>query len=166
MKGLGWFAAVAAAILAVGVGWRVIGEGIAPCDAYTAVPLHEVDAADGCITVTAQAHYDVVVNQRAPGNLLVADKQYYLFPLFEEGDTSNRAIRVFVRTERPPESLVTYETMTVSGRLQPITSREIPPGTEVSIGQKSDYFFTDSMRLLVPDRVVSEGEEWVAPHAK
>lgn len=166
MQRLGWVLVGAASLVAVAVGLRLTAAGRAACPDFTEVDVSEVDAASGCVTVTGQAHYEVIVKQRVPGNLFTEDREYFLFPVFPQGDTSDRAIKLFVRTERKPESLVTYETMTVSGRLEPVTSAAVPPGTEVSIGQKSDYFFTDAMLMLVPDRIGSDGETWVAPHAR
>ena len=86
-----------------------------------------------------------------------------MFPLFADHQTAERAIRVLVLTERPPEDLVSFETMTISGRLLPVTTAEVPLGTEVQIGQRSDYFFTDEMLLLVPEEVRSGSEVWT-PH--
>ncbi|MBX2797834.1 MAG: hypothetical protein KTR31_09205 [Myxococcales bacterium] len=154
----GPFLGIVLGVLAV----RLIWSGsVPPCEAHTAVTVADVVLEDGCVELTAQAHYPVVVTQTVPGNLLADEQHYFVFPVFAEHDTDNRAIRVLVRTERAPEELVTYETMTVSGRLVPVTPDEIPHGTEVLIGKRSDYFFTDEMVLLVPDRIVSGDEVWV-----
>lgn len=159
----GWLA-VAVSIVVVGVVARVATSGRAPCTEYTPTTVEEIDVADGCVTLKGQGHYEVVVRQRVPGNILVDDHEYHLFPVFPPGKTDARAIRLLVRTERAPDSMVTYETMTLSGRLQPVTTDEVPAGTEVAIGKRSNYYFTDAMVLLVPDTIESEGEVWTAPH--
>ncbi|HHO49964.1 MAG TPA: hypothetical protein ENK18_03615 [Deltaproteobacteria bacterium] len=131
-----------------------------PCAEHTPADLADLELAMGCVVVSGQAHYEVVVKQTIPGNLLLDQRQLYLFPLFPEGRTQDRAIRVLVRTDREPEDLVSFETMTVSGRLIPVTTDEVPFGTEVQIGKRSDYFFTDEMLLLVPDQIISGDEVW------
>ena len=152
-----------AAIVGAGAVLAWLGRSAPACEGYRSVDLSDVVLEDGCIQLRGQAHYSVVVRQTVPGNLLREEQTHFLFPLFPEHDTTDRAVRVLVRTTREPESLVSYETMQVSGRLQPVTSDEVPPGTEVDIGKRSDYFFTDSMVLLVPDRIVSDGETWERP---
>ena len=160
-----WMIAVipGAVVLAVGVAWWLTRVSIPPCEGFEATDLRNVHLEQGCVELTAQAHYEIVVKQRIPGNLIDDERQLYLFPLFAEGGTNDRGIRVLVRTERPPEAYVSFETMTVAGRLLPVTGDDVPPGTEVRIGQRSDYFFTDGMMLLVPDRITSDGEVWERP---
>lgn len=131
-----------------------------PCGSHLRREVADLELEEPCVTVEGQAHYEVVVRQRTPGNLLRAEQVHYLFPLFPPHETEDRAIRVLVRTSRPPEDLVSYESMVVSGRLLPVTAEQVPPGTEIQIGKRSGYFFTDRVLLLVPDEIESEGEVW------
>ena len=112
------------------------------------------------VRIRGMAHYPVVIRQTVPGNLFTSEKTYYLFPLFPEHDTSDRAIRVMMRTVRPPEDLVSYEIMTVEGRISAPDHYKLPFSTEIAIGQRSDYFFTDQMVLLEPWKIASAGEIW------
>ena len=155
-----WFMVPAAVVLAVGLAWVLTRQVTPPCEDFVDANLAKLSLEQGCVRVTAQAHYQVVIKQKIPGNLLEPDRELYLFPLFEEHQTDDRAIRLLVRTERPPDRLVSFESMTVSGRLLPVTYDEVPAGTEVQIGKRADYFFEDGMLLLVPDRVESDGEVW------
>lgn len=153
------------AIVLAGLGvkiWLTLS-ALPPCEQHTPADVADLELAMGCVTVQGQAHYEVVVKQTIPGNLLLDERTLHLFPLFPAGATSDRAIRILVRTEREPEDLVSFESMTVSGRLIPVTTEEVPFGTEVQIGKRSDYFFTDEMLLLVPDRIVSGDEVWQPP---
>jgi len=112
------------------------------------------------VRIRGTAHYPVVIRQTVPGNLLTAEKTYYLFPLFPEHDVDNRAIRVMVRTERPPEERVSYEVMTLEGRISPPDHHKLPFSTEIAIGKRSDYYFTDQMVLLEPWKITSDGQVW------
>ena len=119
-----------------------------------------LDTQEPFVRIRGTAHYPVVIHQTVPGNLFTEEKTYYLFPLFADHDVSNRAIRVMVRTERPPEELVSYEVMTLEGRLSAPDHHKLPFSTEIAIGQRSDYFFTDQMVLLEPWKIESDGEIW------
>ncbi len=150
------------AIVAAGVGLKMwsLASSAPRCVAFDDLALDALDPESGCVRVTGQAHYEVVVRQTVPGNLLRDEQTLFLFPLFAEGQTGERAVRVLVRTEREPEDLVSYETMTVEGRAELVTAEKVPFGTEIEIGKRSDYFFTDDMVLLVPERVTVDGEVW------
>ena len=150
------------AIVAAGAGakaWSVVMTE-APCGSFTEVTLDELHPDSGCVRVDGQAHYEVVVRQTVPGNLLRDSETLFLFPLFSEGDTSERAVRILVRTEREPEDLISFETMTVAGRVELVTADKVPFGTEIEIGKRSDYFFTHDMLLLVPEEITVDGEVW------
>ena len=157
-----WFVVPFAAIVGAGIVVRVwfASQQIASCEEHDPAVIDDLDLDQPCVVVQGQAHYDVVVRQRIPGNLFLPEQQRYLFPLFPSGDTSDRAIRVLVMTEREPERLVSFETMAVSGRLVPATAREVPYDVEIKIGRSGDYFFTDGLMLLVPDRIEADGEVW------
>jgi len=149
-------------VLAAGVGFRIWTlMGAAPaCGAYAPIELDALDYDSGCVRVTGQAHFEVVVRQTLPGNLLRDEETLYLFPLFEPGQVDERAVRILVRTERAPEDLVSFETVTIEGRASLVTAEQVPFGTEIEIGKRSNYFFSEPMVLLVPDSVSSDGETW------
>ncbi len=139
--------------------WLALTE-LPPCAQLTEQRVADLSLEAPCVTVEGQAHYEVIVKQTIPGNLLFEEETLYLFPLFARDEALERAIRVLVRTERPPEDLVSFENLTISGRLMPVTTDDVPFGTEIQIGKRSDYFFTDQMLLLVPERIVSEDGVW------
>ncbi|MCB9669508.1 MAG: hypothetical protein H6736_09880 [Alphaproteobacteria bacterium] len=139
--------------------WTVKGM---PCDTYAPTEFFDLELGTRCVRVQGMAHYDVVVTQKVAGNGFFADKTYYVYGLFPAGNTDEREIRVLVRTEREPERLVSFETMTIEGRLLPMDYRKVPFDTERRMGQKSNYFFSDRIKLLEPDRIEVEGEApWV-----
>ncbi|NCG21304.1 MAG: hypothetical protein GWP91_20030 [Rhodobacterales bacterium] len=106
------------------------------------------------------AHYEVVLRQKPQGRLFGDDKTYFLFPFFAKNNESDRAIRVMVRTTRPPERLVNYEHMAIEGYLSLPSEVKVPYSSEITIGKRSDYFFTDEMLLLEPWLIESDGEVW------
>lgn len=120
------------------------------CETGEPLAVTEVDGlTHTCVTVAGMAHYSAVIKQRQPGSLTTAAGTRYLFPLFMPHDTEGRAIRVLVRTERPPEDLVTFELMTVTGRVRMATPENgIAYDVETIFGSKSDYFFTDETVVL------------------
>ena len=125
-----------------------------------AMDIGDVHLEQPFVRLQGMAHYPVVVRQTVPGNLLVEPKTLYLFPLFAEHETGDRAIRVLVRTERAPEAMVAYEYMVVEGHLSMPTPDKVPYSTEISLGKRSDYFFTDEMLVLEPWRIEADGEVW------
>lgn len=157
------FALLALLIVATGVSarvWVLLNDGPARCEVSHRRTLESLSLDEPCVRIEAMAHYTVVVRQTVPGNLLAPERTYFLFPLFPEHETSDRAIRVLVRVPREPERLVSYEFMTLEGRLSPVTVDKVPFHTEIAIGKRSDYFFTDDMLLLEPTRIEADGEVW------
>lgn len=147
------------AIVAVGGAAALWAGGPEPRGEPVETPLYEADPEQPFVRVRGTAHYPVVIQQLQPGNLFTPDRTYYLFPLFPEGDVTDREVRVLVRTERPPERLVSYEVMALEGRVVFPTEDKVPYQTEIEMGKRSDYFFSDSMILIEPWRVEVEGEE-------
>lgn len=115
------------------------------------------------VRLRGMAHYEMVVRQTIPASMVSQERTLFLFALFPRDDTSGRAIRVLVRTERVPPKLISYENMTIEGRLRPPTAEVVPFGTEVSVGKRSDYWFDDGMLVLEPWRISADGEVWTAP---
>jgi hypothetical protein len=116
------------------------------------------------VRVKGMAHYPIVIKQKVPGNMFFEEQVYYLFAFFAPGDSGERAIRIIVRTQRPPPSLVSYETMTIEGHISFPTQQKIPFETEIELGKKTEYFFIDEMLLLEPSSIEVDGEVWRATH--
>lgn len=166
MKGWMWFVVPFTVVSAVAgaaaiVWWQVSGW---PCEEYVVTDFFDLEPTTRCVTTTGLAHYDVVVTQKVAGNGFFADKTYYVYGLFPKGNTEEREVRVLVRTERPPERMVSFEQMTLDGKLLQMDYRKIPFNTERRMGQASTYFFSDRIVLLEPDAIRVDGEdEWRAP---
>lgn len=151
-------------IVLVGVGTWWWSQRPEPRGNPVEMPLYDIDPSEPFVRVRGTAHYPVVIKQHEPGGLLTSPRTFYLFPLFPEGDTQGREVRVLVRTLREPERLVSYEVMAIEGRVSFPTKEKVPFQTEIELGKRSDYFFSDSMVLLEPWRVEVEGEEtWELP---
>jgi len=152
-------------IVAVGVAAKLyFSASMPPVDPSAAVELELADVSldTPVVTTSGMAHYPVVVKQTVPGNLFRDEQTVYLFPLFVEHDTDDRAIRVLVRTSREPERFVSYEFMKITGAVRMATPEIVPFSTEIQIGKRSDYFFTDDMVVLEPLTVEVDGEVWSA----
>ena len=112
------------------------------------------------VRVKGMAHYPIVINQRVPGNLFFEEKTYYLFGFFAPNDSNERAIRIIVRTERPPPNLVSYENMTIEGHISFPNQDKVPFETEIELGKKTAYFFIDEMLLLEPTKITVDDDVW------
>lgn len=147
-------------LLVAGVAAKVWTSGaFAPrCDSWTPKQFNELGD-EACIRVEGLAHYGVAIQQRVPGDLLREEQIWYLFPVFPRGETQDRAIRLLVRTQRPPDRLLDLEEMIVDGRLEVPTVETVPYGTEDQVGKRG-YFFDDGVLVLVPDRIESGEGVW------
>ena len=112
------------------------------------VPFDELDVSHEYVRTSGMAHYGVVMEQFAPGNLLRPEERYWLYPLTEPYNTTEGVVRVMVRSEIPPEELVTYELMTVEGWLSRATPQTVSYDVEVTLGRMSNYYFSDQMLFL------------------
>lgn len=116
----------------------------------------DLDPALPWVKIEVMAHYAAMVTQKTPATLLSEEKVMYLFAAFPRYNTEERAVPVLVRTARPPDRLVSYEIMTVEGRLSYPTSKQVPFNTEELMGKRTDYYFSDSVMLLEPIRIHTE----------
>ena len=123
----------------------------------------DLDPSTPFTRVTGMAHYSTVVKQRIPSGIFREEQTFYLFPLFASDDVNNRAIRVLVRTLRPPERNVDLEVLTLDGHVTPLTPDKVDYSVEIKMGKNSSYFFTDSMMILEPWRIESEDGVWEQP---
>lgn len=156
------FVLIAVGIVVIGVLIRVLTAEppLAPSGEAVVMPLAEVHLEVPEVRLVGMAHYPVVIRQVVPGNIFKKEQTWFLFPLFKAGDTSDRAVRVLVRTTRKPDRYVSYEHMKLEGRVRRPTPDIVPFNTEIALGKRSDYFFTDEMVVLEPWWVESEGEVW------
>jgi hypothetical protein len=135
-----------------------------PCESYEPVEFFDVDASTRCVRVHGVAHYEVVVTQVVEGNGFFDDRSYYVYGLFPKGAATEREIRVLVRSEREPERFVSFEEMTLEGKVLPMDYRKIPFDTESRMGDRGGYWFNDLVVMLEPDRIEVDGEDtWVRP---
>lgn len=131
-------------------------------------PVLEVDFAalelsSGPVRLSGMAHYRGTIVQKVPATVLSEEQTWYVFPLFPVYDTDNREVRVLVRTQRPPEKIISYEIMTLEGRPREVTPERVPFSTEILMGQQADYFFADEVILIEPWRITVDEEVWEAP---
>jgi hypothetical protein len=136
---------------------------VPPASEARVVPLDELDVADGYVRVKGMAHYQSVITQKVPSNLLHDEATWYVYGFFPVHDSDNRAVRVLVRSQRKPEALVSYEVMEVEGWVGPPVPNKIPPSTETMLSNRSEYYFSDDMLLLEATRIYSEDGVWETP---
>ena len=123
--------------------------------------VNDVHLEEPFVRIEGMAHYGALVRQRVPPRFpWQEEERFFLFPIFAEHAARDRAIRVLVRTKREPERFVHYEYMAVEGRLVRPTDETLPYSTEVEMGKKTDYFFTDELLILEPWRIEAEDEVW------
>ena len=149
-------------IVAAGGGAALILRETDPRGEAVDVEIAELDASQRFVRVRGMAHYTSTVTQHYPGNLFMEPRDVFLFPLFDEdGGSNGRSIRLFVRTERKPEDLVSYEVMTLEGYLQPATAELVPWEVEVQLDKETEYFLADEVLVLDPWRIEAEDGVWV-----
>ena len=125
------------------------------------MPVGDVHLEQPFVRVEGMAHYGALVRQRVPPRFPWQDEDwFFVFPLFAEHAATDRAIRLMVRTKREPEKFVHYEYMTVEGHLTLPTDEKLPYNTEIEMGKKTDYFFTDEMLVLEPWSIETEDGVW------
>ncbi|TNE84339.1 MAG: hypothetical protein EP330_29415 [Deltaproteobacteria bacterium] len=133
--------------------WQRDGRPLFEDPTYVATALDAVDPTrEPFVEVTGMSHYSVVVKQEMPGKFFQEGRTLYLFPLYEAHDTDSRAVKLLVRTERQPRRLVSYEFMTVRGKVGLATAQQVPFGTEELFGRKG-YYFADEILVIEADEV-------------
>ena len=120
------------------------------------VTFRDLDVSTPWVKIEVMAHYEAMVTQTIPANLISDEQKLYLFGAFPVYSTEERAVPLLVRTSRPPDRMVTYEVMTVEGKLSVPTSDKVPFSTEEMIGKRTGYYFSDSVLLLEAVRVITE----------
>jgi hypothetical protein len=104
------------------------------------------------VRVTGTAHYPLLAAQERPGTFGRPDRTWYLFPLFEKQDTAGRFITVMVASPNKPESLASFEDLTVEGWALPPAAAMTPELEQAFEGQ--GYSFADDyvvLELFVPE---------------
>lgn len=163
MRGVAIGLAVAG-VAAAAIVTTVVMSRKGPPEAMPEVSFDELDPREQrWIRLQGTAHYPATLTQRLPATMFREDRTYYVFGFFPENQTGAREIPVLVRTQRPPEKLVSYETMVVEGRLGPLTERTVPSGSESLLGENAGYFFAEPVWLLEPVRIEHEDGVWTEP---
>ena len=116
------------------------------------VALADLTVEHDAVRVTGTAHYPVRVTQERQGRFGHVGGTWYVFPLFDKGDTMSRTIRVIVATPVPIDDLAQYEDMTVEGYALP-SPAAMTPSTE-DMFQEQGYTFADDYFVV---------EAWPAP---
>ena len=133
-----------------------------PCESYAPVEFFDLEPTTRCVKVKGLAHYEVVLTATIPGNGFFPDQTYYVYGFFPPGNVEEREVRILVRTLREPERMVSFEEMEVSGVVLPMDHRKVPFNAETQMGNASNYYFSDRVYLLEPDRIAVKGEtDWV-----
>ncbi|HMV65457.1 MAG TPA: hypothetical protein PKA64_01310 [Myxococcota bacterium] len=115
------------------------------------------------VRLRGTTHYEAVLQERVPGGLIRGSLVYYGFGLFPEGDFSGRAIPVLVWTQRAPPRRIDYEYLTIEGILSAPDARSVPPEAEDILAAGGAHWFSDSLVVLRPVRILSEDGEWIEP---
>ncbi len=152
-------------VVGVGIGaklWFATTGGLSRGEPIDAA-LEELPLETPFVRVRGMAHYPVIIKQHVPGSLFYDEQTFYLFPLFAPNDTSTRGVRVLVRAPRRPDALVDFEHMVVEGFVGRVTPDKVPFSTEIDLGKRTDYWFTDDMVLLEAWRIESDGVVWELP---
>lgn len=112
------------------------------------------------VSLRGQAHYDARIVQRRAASIFTEARSDYVFGFFPEHATEDRRIRVLLRTQREPERLVSYETMTVEGQLVPITEADLSGAVQEQLFHRTGYYLADDAMRLDVVRILSEDGVW------
>lgn len=112
------------------------------------------------VRLSGLAHYGATVTLNTPATLFDEARQHFVFGLFPAHDAAGREIRVLVRTERPPERLVSYEVMTIDGVVAPPIPETVPANVQTLMSESAGYWFADDVVVVEPVRIESDGEVW------
>lgn len=100
------------------------------------------------LRVRGTAHYPVRVTQERQAHFGRPGGTWYVFPLFDEGDTLGRTIRIIVATPEPIDDLASYEDMTVEGWALPPPAAMTPASEDLFTEQgyrfEDDYFVVEA----------------------
>ena len=108
---------------------------------------------EGRVEITALAHYTVVIHQTTPASGCRESEEHWLYAVFPPNDPQNRAINLLVQSPIPPESLVSFEPLTITGVIQRAAPPIVPFDTEIKFGERSNYYFVDNTMLILADTV-------------
>ena len=120
------------------------------------ITFDDLDPAVPWVKLELMGHYAPMVTQKTPATVLAEEQTMYLFAAFPRYSTDERAVPLLVRTSRQPERLVSYEIMTVEGKLSVPTFDKVPFNTEELISRRTEYYFSDSVLLLEAERIWAE----------
>ena len=110
------------------------------------VAFEDVRVEHDTVRVSGTAHYPLRVAQERPGTFGRADSTWYLFPLFARQDTAGRFITVMVASPSEPESLASFEDLTLEGWALPPAAAMTPE--LVKAFESQGYSFADDYVVL------------------
>lgn len=119
----------------------------------TNITFDDVFDAQGRVSITGLAHYTVVIHQTTPASGCRDKEEHWLYALFPINDPSNRAINLLVRSPIAPESLVSFEPLTITGKIQRAAPPYVPFNTDIKFGERSNYYFVDDTMVILADTV-------------
>lgn len=112
----------------------------------------QVSLDDRGVKVVGTAHYPVHLKQTSKDQ----ETTWYLFPLFNKGDTMGRRIHVMVRTTHRPDPILGFEDMTVEGLARP-PGMLVPSAAREALEQKGYTFDPDFVLIEEWDDIPGEG---------
>jgi hypothetical protein len=117
------------------------------------ITFDDIFDAEGRVEITALAHYTVVIHQTTPASGCRESEEHWLYAVFPPNDPQNRAVNLLVQSPVAPESLVSFEPLTITGVIQRAAPPIVPFDTEIKFGERSNYYFVDNTMLMLADTV-------------
>lgn len=149
-----WRLAVPVFALAAAVGVLLVARGFgdARCDRFADVAWQDLTRPGRCVRVAGMAH---------SAASLVSPEGQIVVPLFPQGNTQGREVRMFVRSTRAPSFVVDFEEMTVEGRAVPATPDTVLPGSAEELARRG-YTLADRILVLQADRIDGGEGAWTS----
>ena len=85
-----------------------------------AVELHEVNDSYRVVTVSGTAHYPVRISQTHQRGFPRKEIEFHIFPLFPQGNTHDREIRILGMSRVRPDAILGFEDRTITGKVRPV----------------------------------------------
>jgi len=141
------------AVIALGVLFVATGgaSSLVPRGEPTIVEVAALDRGSGYVEVLGTLHYPVRVKQTFEATWLKPEPPtQHIFPLFPQGDTMGRDIRILVISEVEPDRMLGLEDRRVRGQIVRPTSRLLTRGV-LDTFREHAYEFDAEFLLLVED---------------
>ena len=112
----------------------------------TIVAFSELSRDFDAVRVEGTAHYPVRLSVTRPARFGTPESVWWLFPLFDKGDTHSRMIYAMVLSPTEPDRLTAFEDMMVEGWLRP-PAVAVPPQAEEALRDENYSFDPDYVLL-------------------